>query len=112
MVISCEFTWVRDDFRYPDEPTYPNEELKYRKYVTSDDEPFTVYEFDCSEVIFDERIWEEKRASHERLTFTGRVVYRDLITHKEHETRFCYLLSGFAGVRLVMTGPRTYNQHT
>jgi|SRR5277367_3529677 len=106
-VISCNFNWYPYDWQYPDEPTYAAEELKYKNYPAPGDEPFEAYEFDCSQILTDAD-WKGTK----RLTFTGHIVYRDLITKEEHETRFCYFLSPVPMVGLVRTGPRNYNQHT
>lgn len=97
----------------PPEPKYPNVELMYRKYVPPE-KSFPVIDggaFDCSTSVPAEA-WEEMNVQRQRLHFIGHVVYRDLITHEEHETRFCYFLSPNPWVGLVMTGPRNYNQHT
>jgi hypothetical protein len=108
-VNSCTFAFLAYDWAFPDEPTYPKEELLYRNYVAPAEEPFEVYDFDCLQIL-DDGGWKE--LGTKRLTFTGHIVYRDLITKEEHETRFCYFLSPVPMVGLVRTGPRSYNQHT
>ncbi len=108
IVIACDAAFRSYDKDFPDEPWYPQVELKYKKYVAPE-ETFDVYDYDCA-LVLTEEMWESVKG--QRLTFTGRVVYRDLITREEHETRFCYFLSPVATVGLIMCGPRNYNQHT
>jgi hypothetical protein len=110
-VISCGFRFVPyGNEPYPDEPYYPELELKYRTFVAPD-ETFDVYDFNCLTAMTDE-LWEDANRKREHLELTGHVIYRDLITGKEHETRFCYFLSSIPMVGLVRTAPRNYNQHT
>jgi hypothetical protein len=106
-IIACDFTFRPRDKKFPDEPWYPHVEETYRRYVASG-ETFEVYDLDCSGVT--DEVWEDSKGR--RLTFTGHVVYRDVITGGEHETRFCYLLSPNPFVGLIQCGPRNYNQHT
>lgn len=98
------------DAEFPEEPPYRNTELAYLKYV-GPGEPFTIEDFNLRLERTDET-WEEMNKRNERLLFIGHVVYLDLFTEQEHETRFCYFLSPNPGVGLVMTGPRHYNRHT
>jgi hypothetical protein len=85
-------------------------ELKYRRYIAPD-ATFEIYDFNCSTAVLDE-MWTDFGSRRERLTFIGRVIYRDVVKGEEHETRFCYFLSPYGGVGLIMDGPRSYNQHT
>jgi hypothetical protein len=111
-VMTCEFAFLPEaNFpytTYPDEPVYPQTELTYKNYVAAG-KTFDVYSFDCSSCVTDET-WQEMKG--QRLTFTGHVVYQDLITGDKHETRFCYFLSPVPMVGLIQCGPRNYNQHT
>jgi len=59
-----------------------------------------------------DEMWEAMNKKNQRLTFLGHVVYKDLITRADHETRFCFFLSPNPGVGLIITGPRHYNRHT
>jgi hypothetical protein len=98
------------DAEFYDEPPYHKTELKYPRYVPPDG-TFEIDDFDLR-VERNDSMWEDMNKKNERVMFTGHVVYFDLITGEEHESRFCYFLSPNPYVGLIMTGPRTYNKHT
>jgi len=100
----------RDDEAFPPDPQYQQTELTYTKYVIPK-ESFRVEDYSLGFEMTDD-MWETMNKRNQRLTFIGHVVYLDLISRNEHETRFCYFLSPQPGIGLVMTGPRNYNQHT
>jgi hypothetical protein len=112
IVYTCESQpFITADDLTPD-PVYPKVELMYKKYVAPDQSfPLLEPSYDCSTALTDS-MWDQMNSRRQRLYFVGHVVYRDLITHKEHETRFCYWLSSADWVGFIMSGPRTYNQHT
>jgi hypothetical protein len=107
-VIACDFAFRAYNWEFPSEPEYPKVELLYRNYVAPG-EPFDVYDFNCATVLTDE-LWESYKG--QRLTITGHVVYRDVFTDVEHETRFCYFLSPVPMVGLLRCGPRNYSEQT
>ncbi len=98
-------------------PTYPlaGHELAHKKYLPQGDS-FEVYEFDCRTVMESQQ-WSNlnqpnQQGEVKRFVFIGHVLYRDLITREEHETRFCYWLSPAPWIGLIVGGPPEYNKHT
>ena len=93
-------------------PSYPMEdsEFVHKKYLATG-HSFEVFEFNCHD-IFNEQSWQEHVKKRRRLIFYGHVVYRDLITREQHESRFCYWLSPAEWVGLIIGGPSEYHKHT
>jgi hypothetical protein len=100
----------------PPMPVYPlaGYELSHKRYLAPRDR-FILDSFDgCDYSIKD---WEQANTMDAEgrmklLVFQGHVVYRDLITREQHETRFCYFLSRKAWGGLLLGGPSGYNDHT
>jgi hypothetical protein len=101
-----------DEKDLPEEPPYQQTELKYPKHVAPN-EAFAISDspFFLGMELTDE-LWDDFNKKGQRLFFIGHVVYKDLISRGDHETRFCFLLSRTPGIGLIMTGPRHYNRHT
>jgi hypothetical protein len=116
----AEVTFFSGDFTYshPDSlkpsPTYALEgnEFAHKKYLVPDDPPLEVYDFACGAILQDDDRWKTMRRDGVRLFFFGHVLYRDLITREEHETRYCYWLSPAEWVGLIIGGPPEWNKHT
>ena len=92
----------------PAEPEYHPTELKYPQYLVPG-ELIDVYDYDCWSVMTDE-FWDEMNKENQRLLFVGHVVYVDVITGEEHETRFCHSYTPYG--TLILQGPRSYNKCT
>ncbi len=116
----AEVTAISGSFTFADPdamdwtPKYPMAayELAHKQYLTTDGHMAIsdINGFDCS--IFGNERWDEVNAEGKRLVFYGHIVYRDLITREEHETRYCYWLSPLQGVGLIVGGPPEWNKHT
>jgi hypothetical protein len=92
------------------EPTFAPLERLYREYISPGNK-VSVYTFSIDGVLASDQ-WQWMHQEQKRLYFKGRIVYRDLITHEEHESRFCYWLSPAEGVGLIMGGDRNWNKYT
>jgi hypothetical protein len=95
-----EFVFADPD-SLSDTPTYrlAGHEFAHKKYLSPVDPPLEVYDFDCQMIIDDEQ-WRINTRDRKRLIIFGHVLYRDLITRDDHETRFCYLMSPVEGIGL------------
>jgi hypothetical protein len=100
----------------PPVPEYPlaGYELSHKLYLAPED-TFSLDSLNSRD--FSDDAWKEASipnagGRYKWLVFQGHVVYRDLITREQHETRFCYFLSPNAWVGLIPCGPPGYNQHT
>lgn len=107
-----EWAYRESEHKWEQTPSYSMQgsEFVYKKYLAKGD-AFEVFEFNCRD-IFNDDSWQEHLKTRRRLTFYGHVVYRDLITRDEHETRFCYWLSPAEWVGLIAGGPSEYHKHT
>lgn len=105
-----EFFFHGNDEEFPAEPTFRPWERLYREYISPGNSVF-VYGFDLGGSMPPDQ-WQWMEKEKKRLYFKGRIVYRDLITYEEHETRFCYWLSPADGVGLIMGGDRNWNKYT
>jgi hypothetical protein len=98
----------------PAVPTYglEGQQFSHTKYLAPDD-PLEIYSFNC-ESVMQEEDWKRITNEREYLVFFGHVVYRDLITREEHETRYCYWLSPAPWVGLIIGGHPggEWNKHT
>jgi hypothetical protein len=92
------------------EPTFAPLERLYRQYISPGNR-VSVYGFDIGASLPQDQ-WQWMHKERKRLYFKGRIVYRDLITREEHESRFCYWLSPAEGVGLIMGGDRNWNKYT
>jgi hypothetical protein len=59
-----------------------------------------------------QEFWERFRNSELIIVYLGLVRYRDAMTQRMHETRFCYWISSTSGIHLKMGGPAGYNRMT
>jgi hypothetical protein len=110
----CSVTYLpyANESELPEEAPYHKTELKYPKHVAPS-ESFPIGDGpSLLDMEFTDELWEDMNKKDQRLFFIGHVVYKDLISRADHETRFCFFLSRQPGVGLIMTGPRHYNQHT
>jgi hypothetical protein len=106
---SCDFSYWEYRQEVPDEPEYHQTELKYPQYLVRGADPIDIYDFDCDSAMTTD-IWDDVGRRKQRLVFIGHVVYVDLATGEEHETRFCYAYTPYG--TLILIGPRSYNQNT
>ncbi len=104
----CEWIFWAYGTALPEEPEYHQTELLYANYLVPND-GIAIFDYDCASVMTDE-FWDDMNKKNQRLLFTGHVVYVDLATDEEHETRFCYSYTPHG--TLIMQGPRAYNRHT
>jgi hypothetical protein len=98
------------DEDFAPEPEYKPWERLYREYI-SPGNSVLIYDFDLSSSLPADH-WEWMQKERMRLYFKGHIVYRDMITHEEHESRFCYWVSPAPGVGLIMGGDRNWNKYT
>lgn len=105
-----DFFFHAVDEEFPAEPTYKPWERLYREYI-SPGNSVSIYGFDLSGSLPPDQ-WQWMGKEKKRLYFKGRILYRDLITYEEHESRFCYWLSPAEGVGLIMGGERNWNKYT
>ena len=110
-VIRTSFAFGNPD-ALPDFPSYPlsNLEWTHKKYLATNDTA-EVFNFDCGAIISDEQ-WKKMLKEKKVVIFYGQIVYRNLITRAEHETRFCYWLTMSMEANLVVGGPPEWNKHT
>lgn len=104
----CDFSYWVYGTELPDEPEYHQTELMYPKYLVPGAETL-IDDFDCDTIMTPD-FWDAMNQQNQRLLFIGHVVYFDLSTGDERETRFCYSYTPHG--TLIMQGPRSYNQHT
>ncbi len=102
------FHGIDEDF--PAEPKFKPWERLYREYISPGNSIF-IYGFDLSGSMPPDQ-WQWMQKEKKYLYCKGRIVYRDLITYEEHESRFCYWLSPADGVGLIMGGDRNWNKYT
>jgi hypothetical protein len=102
------FHGIDEDFA--PEPTFRPLERLYREYI-SPGNSLSIYGFDLNGSMPPDQ-WQWMTKEKKRLYFKGRILYRDMITHEEHESRFCYWLSPAEGVGLLMGGERDWNKYT
>ena len=108
-----DFTWAEPETMEPT-PKYPaaGREFSHKKYLATDD-TLGIYDFPCRTILQNgEDEWRLNNQQGKRLVFFGHVLYRDLITREEHETRYCYWLSPADWVGLIIGGPPGWNEHT
>lgn len=113
----AEITDYRGDFffhgideEFPAEPTFKPFEMIYRQYVSPGNSIF-IYGFDLGSSLPPDQ-WEWMAKERKYLYFKGRIIYRDMITYEQHESRFCYWVSPALGVGLIMGGDRDWNKYT
>lgn len=90
------------------------QQFSHTKYLVPGDS-FEVYSFDCG-ILIEEEHWAQmnRKQPPEYIVFFGHVVYRDLMTREQHETRYCYWLSPHPSIGLIKGGHPggEWNKHT
>jgi hypothetical protein len=118
IAIPATFTIDTEDNLRKNEPPYPTSILAYHKLLLpmsdlSDHPDFiNLYTMDMAPYLnVNDRISQQIADTTLRLFVVGRVVYKDVLTRSEHETRFCYWYNP-AGGGMLLGGPTDWNKYT
>jgi hypothetical protein len=111
--LSGEFMFSNPD-SIDKEPKYPlpDHELTHKRYLCPDDPGFSVHTFIIGSIIPSADFWRGIQAKRHELIFFGHVVYRELITRQEYETRFCYQFNPIIYDIPTLAGGAEWNKHT
>jgi hypothetical protein len=104
------FFYHGHDEQFKPDPTFKPLETRYRVCI-SPGNSIEIYGFSLTGSLPPDH-WEWMQKERKYMYFYGNIVYRDLISNEEHESRFCYWLSPAPGVGLIMGGDRNWNKYT
>jgi hypothetical protein len=112
-IVCIDFTCVKQEraASLPIEPSYRKLPNTYSGHVRPGGD-FGIFKTLLASEMTDE-MWEEMDRKNQRLTYRGRVIYKDVMSGERHESRFYYYFSPQPGGGMIdRSAPPEYYRHT